>query len=165
MHWYAVATKPNGECTAEVNLTRQGFEVFLPQIIKTRRHARKVEQVRRPLFAGYLFVQFDPSAMPWRAINGTIGVRHLLTNKGRPQHIQPKIIAGIRAHINNDGVIVLDEERLRAGEKVEVINGAMQGYMATILSADDQGRVRILMSIMGGDVISLIATDQLEKAS
>ena len=74
MDWFVVATKPNGERSAEMNLLQQGFDVFFPLIEKTRRHARRVDTVQKPLFPGYLFVQFDSSTTPWRSINGTIGL-------------------------------------------------------------------------------------------
>ena len=35
MHWYLLQTKPNAHCTARDHLRRQGFDVFLPLIIKT----------------------------------------------------------------------------------------------------------------------------------
>ena len=50
MDWFVVATKPNCEKTAELNLRQQGLKVFLPLIEKTRHYARRVEKVFRPFF-------------------------------------------------------------------------------------------------------------------
>ena len=60
MPWYVVSTKPNQENRAALNLRKQAFEVLLPMMQKKRRHARQIETVLRPLFPGYLFVEFDP---------------------------------------------------------------------------------------------------------
>ena len=54
--WYAVHTHVRGELLASVNLLRQGFTVYLPQCIAKRRHARRTEIVKNPLFPRYLFV-------------------------------------------------------------------------------------------------------------
>ena len=54
--WYAVQCKPNKERTATQQLANQGIRSFLPVREKTRRHARRIERVRVPLFPGYLFV-------------------------------------------------------------------------------------------------------------
>ncbi len=74
VRWYAVRTQPNQEARAEHQLQRQGFATFLPRIGKSVRHARKLRQVRAPLFPGYLFVQLDLTRDRWRAVNSTYGV-------------------------------------------------------------------------------------------
>ena len=64
------------DCTGgtEANLKRQGFEAFCPRFRKTRRHARRIDQVLAPVFPGYIFVHFDRERNQWRAVNGTHGV-------------------------------------------------------------------------------------------
>ena len=165
MDWFVVATKPNCEKTAELNLRQQGFKVFLPLIEKTRRHARRVEKVFRPFFPSYLFVQFDAAIMSWHSINGTIGVRHILTNNGRPQPIAENFVETLFCKLNELGVINEHEQYFSVGSKVEVATGVMKGHLATILSADSSGRVNILLSMMGRDIISTISAKNLEKAN
>ena len=57
--WIVAHCHANAENKAEVHLTRQGFEVYFPKIQTTRRHARRIELVVRPLFPRYLFICFD----------------------------------------------------------------------------------------------------------
>ena len=57
--WFAVHTKAHREHQALDNLNRQGFEAWLPQYQKGRRHAGRAETVTRPLFPRYLFVAVD----------------------------------------------------------------------------------------------------------
>lgn len=165
MNWFVVATKPNGERLAEANLARQGFEVYVPLMQKTRRHARRVEKVLRPLFPGYLFVGFDAATTPWRSINGTIGVRHLLTNDGRPQPVLGGFVETLQQQTCDNGAVMDVTPQYHPGDTAVVMAGAMQGHLATILSADDHGRVRILLAMMGGDIVSSISAEDLEKAS
>ena len=73
--WYVVHTRPHRERRAEANLLRQGNRAWLPQMERSRRHARRIETVRMPLFPGYLFVSLDMARDAWRAIDGTFGVR------------------------------------------------------------------------------------------
>lgn len=165
MDWFVIYTKPNSEKTAEVNLLRQGFEVFLPLIEKTRRHARRVDKILRPIFPGYLFVRFDAAIMPWHSINGTIGVRHILTNNGRPQPVAKNFVEILLGKLNERGAVGYPEQPFAVGSKVEVAAGAMQGKLATILSTDDQGRVQMLLSMMGGNIVTTISAGYLENAS
>ena len=54
--WFLVHTQPKCEWKAELHLGAQGFRSYLPQILKTIRHARQLRMVRSPLFPRYLFV-------------------------------------------------------------------------------------------------------------
>ena len=56
--WYLAQIKANGFDRAVANLARQGFLTFSPMQNKTVRHARQLKNVLRPIFPGYLFVQF-----------------------------------------------------------------------------------------------------------
>jgi transcriptional antiterminator RfaH len=48
--WYVVHTQSYQEARAELNLRRQGFEVWLPLSRRRRRHARRIDTVLAPLF-------------------------------------------------------------------------------------------------------------------
>ena len=165
MSWYVVSTKPNQENRANLNLRKQGFEVLLPMIQKKRRHARQIEFVLRPLFPGYLFVEFDPDSTQWSSINGTFGVKALLTCKGRPQPIYSDFITSIKGLLNSEYVMTMQPEEFQPGQKVAVIDGPMQGHVATIVNADDHGRARIMLSMMGRETISTIGVEYIEVAS
>ena len=51
--WYVVRVKTAQEDRAVWHLKNQGFHVYMPKYRKTIRHARKVQNVLRPLFPGY----------------------------------------------------------------------------------------------------------------
>lgn len=84
LRWYVAQTRARQERLALMNLEAQKFEVFLPQILKTTRHARRHRLVKSAVFPGYLFVRLDPDQHRWRSVNGTIGVSRLLTANERP---------------------------------------------------------------------------------
>ena len=70
--WCVVYTQAQSEAKAAGHLRRQGFNVYLPEYYKLRRHARKKERIKSPLFSRYLFVALDMTKDRWRAINSTI---------------------------------------------------------------------------------------------
>jgi len=57
--WYVAQTQPQAEFRAVANLERQGFETYLPRYLKRRRHARRIETIKAPLFPRYVFVRVD----------------------------------------------------------------------------------------------------------
>jgi transcription antitermination factor NusG len=78
--WFVVNTHSNREDLAGRNLANQGYEVYAPVLQKQIRHARRVRQVLRPLFPGYLFVRSGPCEMRWRPVLSTLGVRSVVRN-------------------------------------------------------------------------------------
>ena len=66
--WYLVQFKPNSHSIALRNLTRQGFETFLPMLSVTSRVGSRFMSKSRPLFPGYLFVALDTVQGAWRAL-------------------------------------------------------------------------------------------------
>src|SRR5258708_5439855 len=70
--WYAVHTLPHSERRAQIQLRNQEFRTFLPQRLKTVRHARKSRTVHAPYFPRYLFVALNLSKHQWRSVNGTL---------------------------------------------------------------------------------------------
>ena len=118
--------------------------------------------VRRPLFSGYVFVRLDPEVVRWRSINGTMGVMHILTSNGGPQPLRNGFIDALRAR-EVDGVIAVPPAHYEIGEAVEVQDGPFASQIGTILSADRSGRVRLLMELLGGEVVTTVPQDMLRK--
>ena len=94
--WYVVYTRPNQEQRAEVNLARQGYRTWLPVMERSRRRAKRFESGHAPLFPQYLFVELDIGREPWRAINGTFGVKRLLADGPRPRALPEEFVAALR---------------------------------------------------------------------
>ena len=161
MSWFVVATKPNAERLACTHLERQGFMPYLPQLKVQRRHARRVEMVNRPLFPRYVFVELDLRVAHWHAINGTYGVQHILTHDGRPHALQDGFVDALMAR-EQDGFEDLSQQ-LQPGDMAQVCGGPFDEQIGKILSADQAGRVRLLMNLMGGEVVSTVAADRLLK--
>src|SRR3546814_6737532 len=83
--WYVAQTQAQGEERARLNLERQGFRTYLPRYRRERRHARRRDVVKAPLFPGYIFIELDLEQSPWRSINGTFGVTRLVCHADTPE--------------------------------------------------------------------------------
>lgn len=149
--WYVVQTLPRRELGAELQLINQRFRVFLPQFVKTVRHARKLRTVRAPLFTRYMFVLLDPDRHRWRAVNGTFGVSSLLTSNGRPEPVPHGVVEALLAMTDDSGLVRLGDG-LQLGQTVRVVAGPFADAIGRLERLDDNGRVRVLLEIMGGTV-------------
>ena len=146
--WFAVNVRPRAEKVAVANLDRQGFRHFLPQQRKTIRHARQFRTVLAPLFPGYLFVALDLGRERWRAINGTFGVVSLVRTGDEPRPVPPGIVEALIELSRGDRIVRFDRQ-LQEGQRIRMIAGPFAEQLGTLERLDDQGRVRVLLEMMG----------------
>ena len=119
--WYVAQTHPRGEEKAAWQLRRQGFTTYLPRYLKRRRHARRVDWVKAPLFPRYLFIEMDPELAQWRSINATVGVSRLVCNGDRPAPVPARVVDDIGAREDEKGLIRIDRIRpFKQGERVQI---------------------------------------------
>jgi transcriptional antiterminator RfaH len=163
--WFVVHTQPCREIVARQNLMEQGFDAYLPQFKKTRRHARKVDKVLAPLFPRYLFVGVDLEKDQWRSIQGTRCVSYFLTTDGRPAFVAPGVVQGLKDQENAQGLVSLASLVLfTKGDKVRVLDGAFKDYIGIFDKMDDKQRVQLLLSCLGREMKVSLASYAVEAA-
>ena len=157
MNWYAVQTQPNRENLAVFHLERQGFDVWLPCYERMIRHARLLKRTRRPLFPGYLFINLDLETARWRSINGTIGVKNIVSCGRTPSVVDSEFIKALKASESLDGFVDTSNDDLKLGQEVEILSGPMAGQIGRLLSLDAGNRVTVLFQMLGHFVRGRIA--------
>ena len=149
--WAAVNAHPHREHMALDNLARQGFTAYCPVVRRRCSHARRVEEVLRPLFPGYLFVRVSPERNCWRPILSTYGVRTLVRCGDQPGLIDPGLIEALKAR-EVEGVILRPAVAYQVGQQVRVNTAAFDGIVATILELDEKGRLIVLFDLLNRPV-------------
>lgn len=150
-HWYAVQSRPHQENRAIEHLGEQGYRSYCPRLRRTVRHARRTTLVLAPLFPGYFFVPLDLSRDRWRAINGTRGVARIVTHGELPSAIPDGIVATLLAQTNDDGTINWGPS-LEIGGSVRIADGPFADLVGTLEHLGPDGRVRVLLSLLGRPV-------------
>ena len=162
--WYVAHTRPHSERRALEHLKNQGFEAWLPEFMKRRRHARRTDWVRRPLFPNYLFVHLDLEAERWRSVLGTVGIVDLIGGSLAPTPLADHVIEAIRARVNDDGLVSIDAAAaLKPGDVVKVADGPFTDLEGIFIDLADRERVAILLRLMGREVKVTVRADQLER--
>jgi len=163
--WYVVQTQPNAERKAVFNLNRQGYQVYLPQYLRRRRHARRVEMVKSPLFPRYLFVAVDMAAQRWRSIQSTVGVSRLVCNGDTPAAVPPLVIEQLQRREDEQGLIRLEKRPMFSpGDKVRVQDGVFDSCLGLFEGLTDGERVAILLDLLGRKVRVFIDADFVTAA-
>lgn len=154
--WAVVQVQPRAEDKARHHLANQGFTPYLPRYRRRVRHARRTESVLRPLFPGYLFVRLDPAKSRWRSINGTVGVRRVLTDGDAPRRVPEHIIREIVAREDESGAIVLLPPSLARGQTVRIIDGPFADCDGLFQEMRDDQRVVLLFTLLGREVRTVV---------
>jgi transcriptional antiterminator RfaH len=149
--WYVARTLAQRELHAARQLTNQEFRAFVPRYWKNRRHARRVETISAPLFPRYIFVILDRTRDRWRSVNGTLGVERLLMQAGEPQAVPQGVVESLITAADTDGNVHFDFH-LKEGQTIRVTAGPLADLVGQLEGLDDNGRVRVLLEIMGGKV-------------
>ncbi len=162
--WYVVHTKASKEENAAHHLRNQGFETYLPRYRKTRRHARKVDEVLRPLFPRYLFVRLDLEADRWHAVHGTIGVSRMIGGE-TPTAAPDGVVDAIKTREGPQGIVKLDPPSFRPGQKLCIKHGALADHVGIFEDRSDERRVILLLDLLGRKVRVTAPVEHLAAAS
>lgn len=147
--WYCVYTRPQLEELAVRHLGFQGFETFLPKMLRPYRGADRM----RPMFPSYLFVAFDRASTAWRTIHSTIGVKRLFS--ADPEHPIPVADEIIDALRNLEAQPDMPVEYVVPGTALKLIDGSLKGHEG-ICTWAERDRIKLLLEIMNRQVEVLV---------
>lgn len=150
MRWLALVTHPHKEQQALENLQRQGFDAYCPMLLRTVRHARRTQLSHRPLFPGYVFAR-AAAGKSWKSMNSTTGVRRIVSFGEQPCLLCNDFIVALRAR-EMDGAIVRPAQPYAVGQKVRLVEGAFDGFVATVVAVDEKLRLILLLDLLNQSV-------------
>ena len=152
--WYAVRSKPRQEQSAELNLQRQDFDVYLPRI-RLRKQSRGKKQglwttVIEPLFPSYLFIRFDPAVDNTAPVRSTRGVLGLVRIGMNLQPVPTELIEYLKAAEDPQENIRADDEwPHQPGDAVEILQGPLMGLKGVYQMQIAESRALVLVELLG----------------
>ncbi|MGH1351937.1 MAG: transcription termination/antitermination protein NusG [Methyloligellaceae bacterium] len=160
--WIVLHTKPNQEALALENIRRQAFDVYCPMITVTRRHARRREVVKRPLFPGYVFARWNAQNQQWRPLLSTRGVQSVVRFGNVPGVLPKKFVKELAASEQSGELDHMVSPKFTPGDEVVIQEGPFREVIARVLSLPENDRVWLLMDMMGREVRILQKSEALE---
>ena len=162
--WFVVQTKPGNEHRVETNLFNQEIEVFLPLLETSQYSNGKMVQKIKPLFPNYLFAKLDIN-LHYYKVKWTRGVNKILGNGDGPISISGKVVETIKEQTGKDNLVKLEEE-WKEGDQVRINSGPFKDLVGVFQKKmSDNGRVRILLNLIGVDVPVQISRWQIKKVA
>ena len=165
MDWFLVRSKPRQEAVALTNLTRQGYESYLPMFAAEKIVRRKQAIVKEPMFARYLFVRLDTTGQgqSWSPIRSTIGVSELVCFGNKAAKVDEALIDMLREREAWQGE--QPKSLFNKGENVVITKGAFVGLQAIYQMNDSEGRAMVLLDLLSKPVAMKVNADGLRKVS
>jgi transcription termination/antitermination protein NusG len=155
-HWYAIRTRARHEKKVRDELATRRLDVFLPLYQRWSQWKDRRKQIEVPLFPGYCFARFAPSARV-QVLNAR-GVADIVGVKGQPEPIPEREIVAIQqlltSHLPCDPHPFLTE-----GMEVEVIRGPLAGVRGRLLRKDRATRL-----VLGVALIRLATAVEIHPA-
>ena len=147
--WYVLHSKPRQEFKAQEELTKQGYEVFLPtlQVQTIAKGQPKFQE--QALFSRYLFVRLNQQTDNWGPIRSTKGVANMLQFGKKPASIPDSLLEEIKMWAQ----VLPQRELFAANQAVEVTKGPFRGFQGIFQkltqAPDGQMRAFILIEMLG----------------
>lgn len=146
--WHLAQLKPNGAALATRNLLRQGYEVFNPKHMVSKRSGDIFVRREEQLFPGYLFVGLAHDLRRWGPINGTLGVTRLVGFNGAAAVVPGHLIDELQHRCDDQGKMLLLDE-LAPGDTIRVLAGPFAEFISKVERIDGEQRVWVLLDILG----------------
>ena len=166
--WYVLHTFSGYENVAKENLEivtdkyslqHRIFDIVIPMedVVEEKNGKRKI--VSRKVMPGYILVKMIYGDDIWHAVTRTRGITGFVGPKGRPLHLTEEEIRKMRLE-----KVVVVNTNLEVGDKVEVLEGALNGFLGTIVSLDAQAnKCRVMVEMFGRETPVDLSLEQIRK--
>jgi transcription antitermination factor NusG len=143
--WYALTVKPRHERATARNLRLKGLEEFSPVYRARRLWCDRIKELETELFPGYVFCRFSYEQR--LLVLSTPGVTSIVGFGKRPVPVDDREIEAVRAVVTS-GLPIQPWPYLRAGQKVRIEQGCLEGVVGIVLRDRDRCRVLINVEIL-----------------
>jgi transcriptional antiterminator RfaH len=151
LRWYLIRTKPNAESTAEVNLDRQGYEVYCPRLVQSMPCRGRWRERVVSLFPGYLFLRLDEGRQLLAPVQSTLGVASAVRFGPSYAIVPDTVVQELRERANPEtGMHRLKlPARLVPGARVRILAGPFEGLEGIFQRETGSERAIVLLHVLG----------------
>ena len=148
--WYVLHTfsgyenvaKENLEIVKDkYNLQHRIFDIVIPMedVVEEKNGKQKI--VSRKVMPGYIIVKMIYGDDIWHAVTRTRGITGFVGPKGRPLPLTDEEIRKMRLEKNTVVDITISEN-----DKVEVLDGALNGFVGTVIAVDrENAKLKVMV--------------------
>ena len=146
--WFLISLKPNCLRLAEINLSRQGFEIFSPKCQITSRSSKIFINRLVPLFPGYLFVKIDNASPSIKSLKATRGISNVINFSRNYTPLPLSIIEKLQAKCDCNGIFS-KSPKIQKGQKIKIERGPFANFFAKVERVEPNQRAFLLVDFLG----------------
>lgn len=157
--WHAVYVKSRAEKKAQTELQFKEIETFLPLQRKLRQWSDRKKWVETPLISGYLFVR--ASRKEYDLVLQSNYIVSYVRFEDKAAIIPDNQIDYLRLMLKQYGAeIEITREKLKPGQKIEVIAGPMIGLRGKLQKIKGKNKVAVELEELGySAMVEILAED------
>lgn len=160
--WYLAYTKPRHESVAQVNLTQQGFEAYLPLYKKFKKTENGSVSVFEPMFPRYIFFRPRRADQSISTVRSTRGVNNLVRFGFEPAVLIDSLVQTIRQFEQARNQLSLqDASPYKTGQTVRLKHNALNNMQGLVQNVGSK-RIAVLLEILGRPTVVQVEHHQLE---
>jgi transcriptional antiterminator RfaH len=155
VRWYLIHTKAKREAVAEVNLRRQGYQVYYPRLQRPARiRGRWVDRVAA-LFPRYLFLRLAVGHQAIGPVRSTVGVANIVRFGSEYTVVPDAVVEDLNGRADAEtGLHRLHRRALyEPGSNVRVVAGVFEGLEGVFQRESGVERVMLLLGLLGRDTL------------
>lgn len=166
--WYVLHTFSGYENVAKenleivigkYNLQLRIFDIVIPMedVVEEKNGKKKV--VSRKLMPGYILVKMIYGDDIWHAVTRTRGITGFAGPKGRPLPMTEDEIRKLKLE-----KVVVKNIDVAPNDKIEILDGALNGFVGTIISVDVEAeKCRVMVEMFGRETPVDLLLTQIRK--
>jgi transcription antitermination factor NusG len=147
LRWYALHTRARHERPVELRLRDEGMETFLPTTMEVHRWSDRKKKVELPLFSCYVFVRCALTEEDRTRVYRVESVHGFVGSRGASLPIPDEQIESIQKVLAQTAPW-RSYPFLKAGQRVRVRGGAMDGVEGIFLSENGDHSLIISVDVL-----------------
>ncbi|UVK96600.1 transcription/translation regulatory transformer protein RfaH [Pseudomonas sp. B21-048] len=160
-NWYLLQCKPRQDERAQINLLRQNYVIFCPQIVNQRLIHGKPHHSLEPLFPGYLFIQLSRDDK-WAPLRSTRGVSRVVDFNHGPAMVPDDVIEHLRSRCFKPSE-TQPPHPFQPGETLQITRGPLSTLEGIFLTMLGDERVMILLHFLNREQPVRVPLTDIER--
>jgi transcription antitermination factor NusG len=144
-NWFAITVKPQNEQVVRMGLEAKQLNCYVPTYSSLQQWSDRLKRVERPLFAGYVFSQFEPADRTM--VLRTPGVRSIVSFGAEMSPVPCAELEKI-SRLLASPYLLEPWPFLQAGQRVKIASGPLSGIEGLFERRDHGGRLVISIEIL-----------------
>ena len=149
--WHALYVRSRSEKKVLSQLVEMGVEAYLPLITVVRKWSDRRMKVQEPLFKSYVFVRSNNKQ--YIPILNVYGVVRFVCFEREAVVVPENQIVAIRKFVsdyeNGEEFKMQNDEELKVGQKVRIINGPMKGLTGRLDTIRNKRHLIVYIDVVG----------------